>query len=280
MNAYKTVKRNGMDMLEISCINETGIAEGYFTLRYGGGISTGPTATMNCNIYKKFDVDAGQLNFVIFCRAIGVDPKTVITNRLTAGTNLVRHVSAADLEGYDIYDEPGAPRADGIITNDDRVTLFLYAADCATVQLLDPIHRAIGVFHAGWAGSLNGIIPNTVAAMTEAFNTDPSDLIAVICPSIAACCFEVGEEVAAKFVQAGYSEYVLTDKEKPHIDLFGVNAAVLESTGIPAEKIHKIELCTKCHEELFHSYRRGPITEKGAHLNGMNGMFLRLKPEK
>lgn len=275
MKSYEIITKNGITMLDVSCIRETGIAEGYFTTRRGG-ISVGTTSEMNCNLYKKLDLEAGQENFRLFCKAIGIQPERVITNRLTASTNLVRRVSASDLEGYDIYDEPAAPRADGIITNDSSIALFLYSADCATVMLLDQTHRAIGVLHAGWAGSLNGIIPNTVNAMVDEFGTVPAELIAVICPSISGCCFEVGVEVSEKFIEAGYSAYVLEGFDKPHIDLFGVNSEVLADSGINVDNIHKIELCTRCHEELFHSYRRGPVSEGGAHLNGMNGMFLKL----
>ncbi len=270
--SYQFVEKNGIQMIELSVINETGLAEGYCTTRYGG-ISTGTYAAMNCNIYKLLDQENGRKNFRLFCQAIGVDPNKVITNRLTAGTNLVRCVTKDDL--IDIYDEPLAPRADGLVTNDPNITLYLYAADCAIIQIVDPVHRAIGACHAGWKGSLIGTIPNTVSAMQEHFKSNPKDLIAVICPSIASCCFEVGNEVAEEFKSCGFEKYILCNYSKPHIDLFGVNSELLSSTGIPQNQIHRVELCTYCHPELFHSYRRGPV-ENGLHKNGMNGMFLRL----
>ncbi len=279
---YRIVQKNNVEMIEITPINCTGIAEAFCSTRKGG-VSEGPTASMSVNLYKKFDIESGQKNFKIFCNAIGVDSERVITNRLIYGTDLVRCVSSADI--IDIYDEPAAPHADGLVTNDPSVTLFLYAADCAIVQFVDVKKKVVACCHTGWKGSLCGIIGNTVKAMEENYGCLAEDIVAVILPSIAQCCFEVGEEVAVQFRDTGFGKFIDTSKEKPHIDLFGVNAEILRIAGLSENNIHKIELCTYCHKELFHSFRRGPLETKintegkqtQAHLNGMNGMFIRLK---
>lgn len=283
--AYRIIEKNNVEMIEVTPINSTGIAEGYCSTRHGG-ISNGPTATMSVNLYKKFDVEAGQENFRIFCNAINVNPAKIITNRLIYGTDVVRCVDSSDL--IDIYDEPKAPHADGLVTNDPEITLFLYAADCAIIQFLDKRKKVIACCHAGWKGSLCGIIENTVKAMQENYGCSTEDIVGVILPSIAKCCFEVGEEVANQFKEAGYVRFIDSSKTKPHIDLFGVNAEILRKAGLSENNIHKIELCTYCHEELFHSFRRGPIEIQDksdgkqiqAHLNGMNGMFIRLRLDK
>lgn len=278
---YKIVQNNNVEMIEVTPINSTGIAKAYCSTRKGG-VSKGPTSSMSVNLYKKFDIEAGQENFRIFCDSIGVDANKVITNRLIYGTNIVRCVDSSDV--IDIYDEPQSHHADGLVTNDPSVTLFMYAADCAIVQFLDVRKKVIACCHAGWKGSLCGIIGNTVKAMEDNYGCSTADIVAVILPSIAKCCFEVGEEVAAQFIDGGFQQYVDLNKDKPHIDLFGVNTEVLKKSGLSVANIHKIELCTYCHEELFHSFRRGPIeTQINAegkqvqiHLNGMNGMFISL----
>lgn len=278
---YRIVTNSNVEMIEVTPINCTGIAEAYCSTRHGG-VSEGSTASMSVNIYKKYDVEAGQENFRIFCNAIGVDPNSVITNRLIYGTDVVRCVDSSDL--IDIYDEPKAPHADGLVTNDPSITLFLYAADCAIVQFVDVKKRVVACCHAGWKGSLCGIIGNTVDAMKNNYGCSVEDIVAVILPSIGQCCFEVGEEVAVQFRDAGFSEHIDESKDKPHINLFGVNAEILKKSGLKENNIHKIDLCTYCHEELFHSFRRGPIEIRinsddktsQVHLNGMNGMFIRL----
>lgn len=282
---YRMVTNSNVEMIEVTPINCTGIAEAYCSTRHGG-VSKGPTASMSVNIYKKFDVEAGQENFRIFCNAIGVNPNRVITNRLIYGTDVVRCVNSSDI--IDIYDDPQAPHADGLVTDDPSITLFLYAADCAIVQFVDVKKKVVACCHAGWKGSLCGIIGNTVEAMKNNYGCLVEDIVAVILPSIGQCCFEVGEEVAVQFRDAGFSEYIDQSKDKPHIDLFGVNSAILRKAGLTENNIHKIELCTYCNEELFHSFRRGPVENQTkpdgkqiqAHLNGMNGMFIRLSSHK
>ena len=269
---YEFITKNGMPMIQISAINNTGIAEGYCSTR-NGGTSEGEWGSLNCSIYKPLDIENSRNDFRLFCSAINVDPNMVITNRLIAGTNIVRIVTEADL--IDIYNEPIAPRADGLITNSNKITLYMYSADCAIIQLVDTKTKSIGMLHAGWKGTLNGIISNTVNAMHDAFGADPSNLIAVICPSIGKCCFEVGNDVAVQFKNAGLGDFISDKYEKPHIDLFGANKEMLIRVGLKEQNISVIDLCTFCHSDLLHSYRRGPIKD-GKHLNGMNGMFLRL----
>lgn len=269
-------------MIEISPINATGVAEGYCSTRHGG-VSNGTTASMSVNLYKRLDVNSGQQNFRIFCAAIGVNPDKVITNRLIYGTDIVRCVDSYDL--IDIYNEPLAPHADGLVTNDPEITLFLYAADCAIIQMVDPKKEVIACCHAGWKGSLGKIISNTVQAMCNNYGCNAKDIVGVILPSIGQCCFEVGEDVAKQFEDANFAQYINRTFDKPHIDLFGVNSQILKESGLSEHNIHKVELCTYCHEELFHSFRRGPISvrfkddgkQAQIHLNGMNGMFLKLK---
>lgn len=276
---YRFIEKNGIHMIEVSPISDTGIAEAYCSTRHGG-ISTGTTASMNVNIYKPLDIENGQKNFRMFCNAIGSDPNKVITNRLIYGTNIARCVSSADL--IDIYDEAISIHADGLVTNDPDITLYLYAADCAIVQFVhnDPENKVIACCHAGWKNSLCGVIENTVQTMCDRYNCDKDNIIAVILPSIAECCFEVGEEVATQFAERGFTDFISYKYEKPHIDLFGVNTDILLKSGLKAENVHRIELCTYCtsdevHDFLFHSFRRGPFNGK-THLNGMNGMFIKL----
>lgn len=269
---YRFVEKSGIRMIEILPITETGAASAYCSTRHGG-VSEGTTASMNLNIYKPLDVENGRKNLRLFCRAIGTDTDRLITNRLIYGTDTVRRVTAADI--IDVFDEPLAPHADGLVTDDPSVTLYLYAADCAIIQFVDPVRRIIGCCHAGWKGTMVGIIEKTVRTMHEYYGCKYDDIVGVILPSIGKCCFEVGEDVARQFDQAGYGKFVDRSSGKPHVDLFAANADNLLRAGLRPENIHTIDLCTCCHEELFHSYRRGPIGE-GMHLNGMNGMFIRL----
>lgn len=271
---YCFVDKNGIKMLELTAINRTGVAEAYFTTR-DGGISTGPCGSMNCNIYKELDIENGRENFKLACKALDINPQMVITNRLIYSTDKVRCVTRDDI--VNIFDESLSSHADGLVTNDPEIAFYYYAADCAVILLVDNEKKAIGVLHAGWRGSLIPIIENTVACMEENYGCRREHIVAQICPSIEQCCFETGDNVAEQFVKSGFSDYITHINGRSHIDLNGINRLRLVRSGLKAENIYKTDICTCCHPELFHSYRRGPVGENGVHLNGMNGIFIHLK---
>ena len=271
---------NGIKMMSILPINETGVAEAYCSIRDNPlGHSEGDCGPFSCNIYKKLGAENGIKDFEICCEALVISPRHVITNRLTAITNKVRVVDKQTLDGYDIYDEPTAPRADGLITSSPDVTLFHYAADCAICLFLDPVKKVTGCLHASWKGSLLGIFEAEIQHFKSEFKSDPKDIIAVLLPSISVEYFEVGTECAEQFEQAGYGEFIdYSTYDKPHVDLPKVNQKLLLNCGLRQENVHVIDdLCTYHDEKLFHSFRRGPITSDGLHLNGMNGYFIHLK---
>ena len=280
-DVYKTVEMpNGITMLSILPINETGIAEAYCTIRNNEmGNSKNECGPFSCNIYKKFGLENGIKDFLLCCDALSVDSSSVVTNRLTAFTNIVRDVDEDSLIGYDIFDEPNAPRADGLITNSSYVTLYLYAADCAICFFLDPKKKVCGCLHASWKGSLLGIFEAEIDKFCDKYKSSTNDIIAVLAPSIGYDAFEVGAECADQFINKGFSKYVdYKTNEKLHVNLPEVNKQILLNCGLKKENVYVIDdLCTFKDDYYFHSYRRGPISKEGLHLNGMNGYFIKLK---
>ncbi len=271
---------NGLKMMSVLPINETGIAEAYATVRDNPllGVSKGDSGPYSCNIYKVLGKEAGCQDFRTACEALGISDRQVITNRLTAITDIVRTVDESDLDGYDIYDEPAAPRADGLVTIDRRIALFNYAADCAITFMVDPVKKIIGSHHASWRGSLKGIFENEVSAFVE-LGSNPKDIIAVIMPSISKENFEIGADAADLFEEAGYGRFVdYTSYKKPHADLPSMNRFILISTGLREENVYVIDdQDTFSNGDIWHSFRRGPIDSTGTHLNGQNGYFIKLK---
>jgi copper oxidase (laccase) domain-containing protein len=68
------------------------------------------------------------------------------------------------------------------------------------------------------------------------------------------CCYEVSEDLAADFARKFGEEFIDRSKTKPHLDL--VSVAIQQMMNDGAEEIEAAHLCTKCHPELFFSYRR------------------------
>jgi len=178
------------------------------------------------------------------------------------------------------------PTGDGLLTATPGLLLAIQTADCLPVILVDTKHRAVGVFHAGWRGTLKRIVEKGVGEMFRHFGTRPRDLKAAIGPGIQGCCYQVGEEVRTKFesqfvygsslfrevkdsdpVREKYPLLFLTARAPGHgelpprifLDLVEANRQQLLAAGVPKKNIEASPLCTNCHPELLFSYR----AEKG-----------------
>ena len=77
----------------------------------------------------------------------------------------------------------------------------------------------------------------------------------VIGPHIGVCCYEVGEEVVSGISDPSAIER-RAEWAKPHLNLAAANRRQLLEAGISEAQIEISSLCTKCRQDLFHSYRR------------------------
>ena len=150
---------------------------------------------------------------------------------------------------------------DGLITDIPGITLVTFFADCVPLYFLDPVHKAIGLSHSGWRGTVKRMGQVTVDAMKEAFGTRPEDIIACIGPSICGDCYEVGEEVADEFADAFHEKYhdvILLKKQngKYQLDLWKANEIVLKEAGIKGDYLAVTNICTYCNPQLLFSHRR------------------------
>lgn len=139
-----------------------------------------------------------------------------------------------------------AGRGDALLSAAAGTLVSIRTADCYPVLLADRRTRTVAAVHAGWRGTAAEIVIRSVERMRESFGTDPGDIFAVIGPGIGACCYEVGEEVAAKFGR----------KRAGYLDLAAVNRRQLLTAGIPGEQIDAVGSCTFCDARTFHSFRR------------------------
>jgi YfiH family protein len=179
---------------------------------------------------------------------------------------------------------PGEPLAgDGLITNVSGILLSVFIADCLPVILVDPKHRAVGVFHAGWRGTVKRIVEKGVGEMRRWFATEPGDLRAALGPDIRGCCYEVGPEMREAFdsqfsyadelfretkerdrIHEKYPLLFLTARAPGHselppkifLDIAEANRRQLIRAGVRAKNISDVNLCTSCRNDLFFSHRR------------------------
>jgi len=186
-----------------------------------------------------------------------------------------------------VSEVPKSPLAgDGLITQRPGILLSILTADCLPVILVDTKRRGVGVFHAGWRGTLKRIVEKGAGEMHRYFNTSPADIRAAIGPGVHGCCYNVGPELRTQFesqfeygsklfraveesdpVREKYPLLFLTARAPGHselpkklcLDLVEANRQQLLAIGVASKHISASPLCTACRNDLLFSYR----AEKG-----------------
>jgi hypothetical protein len=173
------------------------------------------------------------------------------------------------------------PAGDALMTAEAGLLLAVRIADCLPVLLVDPRQHVVAAVHAGWRGALERVIEKAVGDMRLAFGSDPQQLLAVLGPSICACCYEVGEEVVEAFngrfasaraffrtlphrPEAATGRIPFLSAQPPghapqvpaaHLDLVAVAEHQLTSAGVAPSQILVADYCTACRTDLFFSHR-------------------------
>ncbi len=140
---------------------------------------------------------------------------------------------------------------DGLWTAEPGLALCIVTADC--VPIVCGSQRRLAAIHAGWRGLVSGVVEATI----DSLEGSVGELEAWLGPAIGSCCYEVGEDVAAK-VSASVSKNVTVHggTGRPHLDLHRAAEDQLRSLGVG--RVNKVNACTKCHPDLLWSYRASP----------------------
>jgi len=200
-----------------------------------GGVSAGPFASLNLGRLTDDDPDAVEENRRRLCEAAGADRERLTFNRQVHGTAV--HRAVAGRRG-----EPG----DGLWTDEPRLPLLAFGADCLPVALVraNGGAPAVAVVHAGRIGVLEGVLEAAVRALGD------GRIAAAIGPAIGPCCYEVGTEVSGPYA-ARFGSGVLRGR---NLDLPGAAERVLREAGV--ETVERLDLCTSCRADRFFSHRR------------------------
>jgi polyphenol oxidase len=159
-----------------------------------------------------------------------------------------------------VTDKPRLPeekhiQADAIITRDKQVSLLMLFADCVPIMLFDPINKVIAISHAGWKGTINGVVSQTITNMADMFNCSPENIIGVIGPSICVDHYQVGKEVIdqAKTVFTQKDNVMRSINGRFFLNLPAANKKIMEKSGL--KSIEMINICTSCNTDDWFSHR-------------------------
>lgn len=147
-------------------------------------------------------------------------------------------------------------KADGIITNNPKITLFMRFADCVPILLYDPVNKAIGIAHAGWRGTVEQVGYAIVKSMADEFATSPEDVIACIGPSIGPEKYRVGQDVIQEVTRVfaeDVQQVVRQVNGYYYLDLWAANRIALHKAGV--KHVEVAQICTASHTSDWYSYR-------------------------
>jgi YfiH family protein len=228
------------------------VRHGIFTRK--GGVSQTPFASLNLGGNVGDDPDAVRCNHERMYNVLGVDRSRVCS---------LWQVHSADVV---IADAPVPGRrwlaqADAMIADRADIVLSMRFADCTPILVRDPVRGVVGMAHAGWRGTVQGMATATVRAMTETYGSNPADIQAGIGPAIGPDRYQVGEEVvAAARDYFGSTDGLIRRAPTDHtayLDLWAANRLDLERAEVG--QVEVAEICTYERVDEFFSHR----AEKG-----------------
>ena len=210
-----------------------------FTTRTGGVSRIyGRSGDLNLGLTQEDDPESVQTNRHTVLEALTADtpgPWSLVQTRQIHSATVLALPPEAPF--------PSVP-ADGLVTSVPGSLLAVLAADCVPILLADRRRRVVAAVHAGWRGTVAGIVDVAIHTMQQHFGCHPEDLAAAIGPSIGPCCYETGEEVHTRFHEAfPYAPELFTGR---NLDLWQANRRQLLSSGVPSSQISVLAACTAC----------------------------------
>lgn len=253
------IMENGEELLYLTSplLEKTGMVKHAFSTRVGG-VSEGIFSSMNLSFQRGDENERVHENFKRMARVLGSSTEHMVFSDQTHTTN-VRVVTKRDC-GKGIHKPLDYSAIDGLVTNEPDVMLVTFYADCVPIYIVDTVHRAIGLCHSGWRGTVGKISQNTLRVMKENYGTRASDVVAAIGPSICQDCYEVSEDVVLAFEESFGTERIgelayRKENGRYQLDLWRANELALLDAGVTADKIQTPDLCTCCNEKLLFSHR-------------------------
>lgn len=258
--------------LKINKFNKYTEITAVFSTRLGG-VSTGQFTSMNFCTTLGDTKENVLSNFEIFGRECKL--KNFVLSKQTHTTNVLT-VTKEDIN-KGLTKPMDYDNIDGLITNIPNITLSTFYADCVPLYFYDPVHRVIGLSHAGWRGTVNNIAKATIDKMQAEFNSKPEDIVCAIGPSICVNCYEVSKDVADEFIKAfkiktiGFYEaaknkallpadtknilYKKSENDKYMLNLWAANYQNMLNSKIKPENISLPDVCTCENKEILFSHR-------------------------
>lgn len=229
--------------------SQAGLTHGF--LGRGGGNSLPPYAGLNVSYRVGDDASTVRDNVCDMKKALGLHNSRIVTMDQCHGDHIIDVTEPTKEAG----------RGDAMVTRMPGLFLGVLTADCTPILLWSSTQseQLAAVVHAGWRGTLAGLVAKTVAHIEDRYGIGPTELHCALGPTIDACCYEVGDDVAGPLTQkwgAIAERATRMVKDRVHVDLRQLNTALLKHAGVPDQQITHVGPCTACTPAELFSHRR------------------------
>ena len=220
------------------------VQHGFFTRK--GGVSSGIYQGLNCGFGSADSAQNVRHNRDLVANSFRIDRTHLISVHQTHSTQVTIV--------QDPITEP--VQSDAMVTDQPGLALAILTADCQPVLFSDPVAGVIGAAHAGWRGTLDGILESTLDAM-ETLGAKRAQIRAVIGPSISQGAYEVGPDFFDNFTMENPDNerfFAGGTNDRLQFDLIGFGLLKLRQAGVGhAEWTGH---CTYSEPDRFYSYRQ------------------------
>ncbi len=236
-----------------------------------GGVSRAPYDSLNTSVSTGDDPECVKENIGRNARTLSRDVNQILTVRQVHSGTIVclkQEDPVVDITTIRTIE------ADGLCTDRTDVVLSVRTADCLPIVCVDPVRPSVGIVHAGWRGTLKGVLTRCLEQMHRTFRSEPGRMRVLFGPGIGPCCFVVDQDVAERFLRKYNSHDTIVrpaSNGKFTVDLYKANRASLLEAGIRSEHVVSEPLCTCCRKEMFFSARaHGVRTGRQMSVIGLN----------
>ena len=249
-------KIENLQLLKSSKLKELKWLNHAFTTKVGG-CSKNVYASLNLYCHDETEFNKALENRKLLAKAMCFDPLKMVFARQVHGKQ-VYLVNQDDIGKGSLNHNEAIAETDALITNLPETPLILLYADCLPILIADKKNKAIGVVHAGWKGTAQNILVETLKAMELHFNSQKENFIIAFGIGISKSNFEIGNDAKEKLSLVNFSDNSFEVRnEKIYADLIEINTSQALNFGVPKENIdYNKDLCSYENSELFYSYRR------------------------
>ncbi|WP_147633216.1 peptidoglycan editing factor PgeF [Turicibacter sanguinis] len=255
------IKKDNLLFIEPWMNQDSNLIAGFTTLQ--DGTSVGAFQGLNIAYHVGDEPTAVLNNRRLVAEAIQAPLEQWVFAEQLHTTN-VHKVTSADL-GAGVHSfESGIKATDGLYTTESNVVLATFYADCTPLYFYVPTRHLIGVAHAGWRGTVDGMMHEMLRTLKDVEGIKPEEIFVTIGPCIGRDAYRVDDTVIDEvkkscvanveetFVELGRGQYKFDPK------LLNYKQALHE--GVPAGNISVTSYCTYTDSDLFYSFRKNSVT--------------------